>query len=299
MLKVGLIDVDSHNFPNVAVMKLSAYHKSRGDIVEWWNGFEGYDIVYKSRVFTDSYTTDHVTAINADRVICGGTGYDLHSELPREIEHQYPDYGIYQQFSDTAYGFLTRGCPRGCSFCIVSEKEGRISRQVADISEFCRGQLATSGAWVDFTQGLDVRLVTADNISLLNRIRIKCVHFAWDNPCEDLTQYFQQFMRLTAISKHRKPGVYVLTNFGSSHEEDLYRIYTLRDLGYDPYVMIYGKPSAPRQTRMLQRWCNNRIIFNSQPDFGKYDPAGIGDDVGLDIAAEWAGFKTAAGARKS
>lgn len=295
MLKVGLIDVDSHNFPNVAVMKLSAYHKSRGDAVEWWDGFKHYDIVYKSRVFTDSYTTDHVTAINADCVICGGTGYDLHSELSGEIEQQYPDYGMYPQFSHNAYGFLTRGCPRGCSFCIVSEKEGRISRQVADISEFCRGQreiklldpnilacteheklleqLSGSGAWVDFTQGLDIRLVTPDNATLLNRIKIKCVHFAWDNPKQDLTADFQRYMSLAKPNKHRKPGVYVLTNFGSTQDEDLERIYTLRDLGYDPYVMIYNKPSAPRQTRDLQRWCNNRIIFNVQPDFAKYDPS--------------------------
>lgn len=293
-MNIGLIDVDSHNFPNLALMKLSAYHKQRGDTVEWQDGFKHYDLVYQSRVFTDEYTIDHTTAINADKVICGGTGYDLDNRLMDEVEHQYPDYFIYPKFLE-AYGFLTRGCPRHCLFCIVSEKEGRCSMQVADLNEFWSGQqeiklldpnllacrnhervlcqLADSGAWVDFTQGLDIRLTTPDNIWILNKIKSKVIHFAWDNPSEDLIPHFQQFMRLTAISKHRKPGVYVLTNFGSTHEEDLYRIYTLRDLGYEPYVMIYNKSTAPRQTRLLQRWCNNRIIFNTEPDFTKYNPA--------------------------
>lgn len=66
--------------------------------------------------------------------------------------------------------------------------------------------------------------------------------------------------------------VYVLTNFNSTPEEDLARVYALRDLGYSPYVMIYNKDQAPQETRHLQRWCNNRLIFKAQPDFRKYDP---------------------------
>lgn len=293
-MNIGLIDVDSHNFPNLALMKISAYHKQHGDKVEWQNGFKHYDLVYQSRVFTDEYTTDHITVINADQVICGGTGYDLTNKLPDAVEHQYPDYSLYPKYAES-YGFLTRGCPRGCQFCVVAEKEGRCSIQVADLKEFWNGQreiklldpnllacrdhervlcqLADSGAWVDFTQGLDIRLTTPDNIWILNKINSTVIHFAWDNPEEDLTPHFQRFMRLTEISKHRKPGVYVLTNFSSTHEEDLYRIYTLRSLGYDPYVMIYNKSTAPRRTRLLQRWCNNRIIFNAEPDFAKYKPA--------------------------
>lgn len=295
-MKIGLIDVDSHNFPNLALMKLSAYHKQRGDAVEWQDGFKHYNLVYLSRVFTDEYTADHTTAISADKVMRGGTGYDLQNRLPDEVEHQYPDYSLYPKFS-AAYGFLTRGCPRHCPFCIVSEKEGRCSTQVANLNEFWSGQqeiklldpnllasanhediliqLARSGAWVDFTQGLDIRMTTPDNIRCLNLVKSKAIHFAWDNPREDLTSYFQRFMRLTAISKHRKPCVYVLTNFNSSHEEDLYRVYTLRDLGYEPYVMIYNKSTAPRQTRFLQRWVNNRIIFNTVPNFNQYKP-GLG-----------------------
>ena len=137
-MEVGLIDVDSHNFPNLALMKISAYHKNRGVHVEWWNGFKHYDVVYKSRIFTDEYSTDVDYCINADEVIKGGTGYDLKNALPYEVEHQYPDYGLYN-ITERAYGFLTRGCPRHCPFCIVSEKEGN-THTVADLSEFWRGQ---------------------------------------------------------------------------------------------------------------------------------------------------------------
>lgn len=139
-MRVGLIDVDGHNFPNLPLMKISAYHKSRGDSVEWYEPlFSGHmDKVYMSKVFT--FTPDYQYCINANEVIKGGTGYsypDGGEELPEEIEHIYPDYQLYKDaFPDTAYGFLTRGCPRGCDFCIVGKKEGRCARKVADLSEF-------------------------------------------------------------------------------------------------------------------------------------------------------------------
>ena len=94
-MNIGLIDVDSHNFPNLCLMKISAYHKGRGDNVEWWNGLKHYDVVYKSKVFDETYSQDMEYCINADEVICGGTGYDLKNKLPEEIEHQYPDYELY------------------------------------------------------------------------------------------------------------------------------------------------------------------------------------------------------------
>lgn len=122
-LKIGLIDVDSHNFPNLALMKISAYHKAMGDTVEWWWGFGEYDRVYMSKVFDDSYTQDQPEPINAKEVIKGGTGYSLDNALPYEIEHAAPDYSLYADLTTgTAYGFLTRGCPNGCPFCIVSKK---------------------------------------------------------------------------------------------------------------------------------------------------------------------------------
>ena len=134
-------------------------------------------------------------------------------------------------------------------------------------------QLAESRASVDFSQGLDIRLTTPDNVALLNRVRTKAVHFAWDNPDVDLTGYFRRFVELTAIMSDRRRRVYVLTNYGSTHEQDLYRVETLRGLGYDPYVMVYDRPSAPPITRHLQRWVNNKRIFHTVRDFADYAPA--------------------------
>ena len=124
-MKIGCVDVDGHNWPNLCLMKLSAYHKGRGDTVEMWRPEGWYDLVYKSRVFTDTYSKDNIYIANADQIIRGGTGYGPGPDLPDVVEHQRPDYSLYPQFSDIAYGFLTRGCPRHCSFCIVSDKIGR------------------------------------------------------------------------------------------------------------------------------------------------------------------------------
>lgn len=293
-MKVGLIDVDGHNFPNLALMKISAYHKNKGDEVEWCFPLFTYDIVYQSKVFDDTYSEDINWIPQADKVIKGGTGYGMDNVLPDEIEHIYPDYSLYPELTrDTAYGFLTRGCPRACKFCIVADKEGRRSYKVADLPEFwseqkyiklldpnilaCRehqdllGQLIESKAYVDFSQGLDIRLANEANIELLNKVKVKQIHFAWDNPKDDLTPYFREYARLAKHKPHGTYGmVYVLVNFDSSMEENLYRIYTLRDMGFNPYVMVYDKPNAPREIKNLQRWCNNKWIFKSCPDFKDY-----------------------------
>lgn len=292
-MKIGLIDVDNFrkrvSFPNLPLMKISAFHKACGDEVDWWIAFEKYDLVYKSKVF--DFTPEIEYPIQANRIVEGGTGYGLENRLPKEVEHIMPDYSLYPKFN-AAYGFLTRGCPRSCPFCIVSPKEGTQSIKVADLSEFWSGQrqiklldpnllactdhenllrqLIESGAWVDFTQGLDIRLVTKQNEELLKKVKVKNIHFAWDNPKENLSEHFRRFKEFSGID-YRKLGVYVLTNFNSTHEEDLNRIYTLRDLGYSPYVMIYNKASAPRETRLLQRWVNNRIIFGKVKRFEDYD----------------------------
>lgn len=285
--------MDGHRWPNLCLMKLSAYHKARGDTVEWYDERKHYDLVYMSRVFTDSYSRDYTGIVHADQIMRGGTGYDLKNRLPWEVEHTRPDYSLYPQFSGTAYGFLSRGCPRGCGFCIVGEKEGRKSKAVANLSEFWSGekeiklldanllacpdwkrllaQLADSRALVDFTQGLDIRLMTPEKVDALNKVRTKMLHFAWDNPEDDLTGYFREFAKLTNVQDCRKRRVYVLTNYGSSHEQDLYRIYTLRDLGYDPYVMIYEKSTAPPVTRKLQQWVNNKRLFWAVPNFSEFD----------------------------
>ena len=301
-MKVGLIDVDNYNktprFPNIALMKISAWHKAQGHDVEWWFGFEHYDRVYMSKVFDETFAQDFPFCINADEIIKGGTGYGLDNVLPYEIEHIYPDYSLYPQLTnDTAYGFLTRGCPRGCHFCIVAEKEGRRSVKVADLSEWWNGQknivlcdpnilaynghmdllqqLIDSGAWVEINQGIDCRLLTEQNIEAINEMKLKEIHFAWDYMHEEkrVLRGLELYAKMAARKPHGNFGmVYVLVNYDTTMEENLYRISKILDMGYDPYVMIYDKPHAPREVRLLQRWCNNKIIFRSEPDFYKYDP---------------------------
>ena len=303
-MKIGLIDVDGHHFPNLALMRISAYHKSIGDQVEWWFGdLVHYDIVYMSKIFSNDYSHDVPEPMNADKVVKGGTGYCITLEngkevfdksknvsLPPEVEKMFPDYSIYPEF-DFAVSMTSRGCPRGCSFCHVAAKEGRCAVRVADVSDFWNGQkeikvldpnitacrekrdlmrqYKETGALLDFTQGLDIRLLNEQDIEDINEMRLKTIHFAWDNPKENLEPKFKMF-----AEQFRRKGkigtVYCLTNFNSTIDEDLYRIYTLRELGYDPYVMVYNKPSADKQIRRLQRWCNNKIIFKSCPNFEDY-----------------------------
>ena len=296
-LKIGLIDVDGHNYPNLALMKISAWHKAHGDTVEWWWGFVHYDRVYMSKVFDETYTPDMPEPLNADEVIKGGTGYGLENKLPYEVEHIYPDYSLYPDLTrDTAYGFLSRDCHRGCHFCIVAEKEGRRSVKAADLPEWWNGQknivlmdpnliackdhmellqqLIDSKAWVDMNQGIDCRLLTEQNIEAINQIKLKNIHFAWDYMREE--KRVIAGLELYAKLANRKVNgafgtVYCLTNYDTTMEENLYRIYKLWDMGYFPYVMIYDKPHAPKEIKRLQRWCNNRFIFKSCQRFEDYN----------------------------
>ena len=312
-MNIGLIDVDGHNYPNLPLMKLSAWHKRKGDNVEWYiptqHGFPlpPMDKVYMSKVF--SFTPDYPYYVNADEVIKGGSGYCISlvdgreifdkskdNELPAEIEHIYPDYGLYG-IADTAYGFLSRGCPRGCDFCHVAAKEGRCSHKVADLSEFWHGQknivlcdpnliacrewkdllqqLIDSGAKVNINQGIDIRIMTDEKAEMIGKLRVDSVHFAWDR-YEDkncIIPKFKAFKEITGWDA-RKMSVYVLTNFNTTIEQDLERIYTLRDLGYNPYVMVYNKEHTKSRdpVRYLQRWVNNRKIFKTIKRFEDYDP---------------------------
>lgn len=308
-MRIGLIDVDGHNFPSLPLMKISAYHKQNGDHVEWYNPMiSGHmDKVYLSKVF--SFTQDYMYNIDADEIIRGGTGYAIKlvdgkeiydktkdHPLPNEVEHIYPDYELYG-ITDTAYGFLTRGCPRGCDFCHVEAKEGRCSVKVADLSEFWKGQkkivlcdpnliackdwkellqqLIDSQAWVDINQGIDIRMMTEEKAEMLSKIKLKTLHFAWDRYDDkgNIVPKLKMFKDVTGID-YRKLIVYVLVNFNTTQEQDLERIYTIRDLGYSPYVMVYDKEhTKPSDSvRRMQRWVNNNIIFRSVRKFEDYKP---------------------------
>lgn len=310
-MKIGLIDVDGHNFPNIPLMKISAWHKRQDHTVEMYSPlFTGHcDIAYMSKVF--SFTPDFQYYIDADRVIKGGSGYAIQTingreiyrkendqQLPEEIEHIYPDYDLYPELcKDTAYGFLTRGCPRGCDFCHVKDKEGRRSIKVADLSEFWGGQknivlcdpnliackewkellqqLIDSKAKININQGIDIRMMNEEKAEMIKKLRVESVHFAWDRyeDKEKIIPKFKAFQEITGWG-NRKLNVYVLVNFNTTLEQDLERIYTLRDMGYTPYVMVYDKEhtKSTDTVRMLQRWVNNKRIFRTTARFEEYDP---------------------------
>lgn len=310
-MRIGLIDVDGHNYPNLPLMKLSAWHKAKGDHVEWYQPMlSGHmDKVYMSKVF--SFTPDYEYFIDADEIEKGGSGYSIelvdgkevfnkksHKDLPYEIEHIYPDYSLYPQMTkDTAYGFLSRGCPRGCSFCHVAAKEGQCSHKVADLSEFWHGQknielldpnilacaewkdllqqIIDSKAKVNFNQGLDIRLMTEEKAEMLSRIKVSAIHFARDRiEDKDLIQpKFEMFRRMSKI-RNKDLQVYVLCGDREREvtEGDMYRIHWLREHGYAPYVMLYDKEHLPKgsELRQLQRWVNNRFIFWQCGTFAEY-----------------------------
>lgn len=308
-MRIGLIDVDGgKTFPNIALMKISAWHRARGDNVLWYEPFdEWFDVVYMSKVF--SFSPDYDQVIRATEVRRGGTGYcftyeggkeiyhpEMDNGLSNEIEHMFPDYSLYPHLTeDTAFGFLTRGCPRGCDFCIVGKKEGRCSQKVAELSEFWNGQknivlcdpnilackdwkdllqsLIDSKSWVDFNQGLDIRLMTEEKAKMLSRIKVKELHFAWDR-YEDKDMILPKFKlfakHFSRLMHGHRAVVYTLVNFDTTLEQDLDRIYTLRDMGYWAYVMIYDKEHCDPIYKKLQRWVNMRSTFAKVERFEDY-----------------------------
>lgn len=307
-----MIDCDAKNaknpFPNLCLMKLSAWHKKQGDTVEMYFPFSGeYDKVYVSKVF--SFSPDYEHFIFAKEVVYGGSGFaikmdngsevynkDHDKPLPNEIEHIYPDYSLYG-IKDTAYGFMTRGCPRGCSFCHVKNMQGQVAHKVADLSEFWNGQknivlldpnisackewkdvfqqLIDSRAYVDFSQGLDIRLMTDEKIEILSKIKSKGVHFAWDRyeDKEIILPKLIHFKQTTGWDR-RKIIVYCLIGDRDRKvlDTDIERIMTMREIGVYPYVMIYDKESLPRshELKKLQRWVNNRFMWESNATFNDY-----------------------------
>jgi hypothetical protein len=318
-MKIGLWS-DAVNFPSLPLMKISAYHKARGDTVKLIDDFsERFDLAYCSKTF-------NLPAIKkiprltqtpvADKIIYGGTGLAIEvidgkeryikakdPGLPNEIEHIYPDYGLYSELTrNTAFGFLTRGCSNACPFCVVSSKEGVKSVRVAELSEFWHGQrnitvmdanllacenaedlllsLIQSKASVDFTQGLDARYVDEYTARLLCGMNIKMAHFAFD-----LMQNEAAVIRgLSLFRKHfqksdRHCKVYILTNYNTTHAEDWYRVKKAMDLGFQPDVRIYRKGTHSQFLTDLSRWANFSRLYRSCT-FADYVPRKDGKSCG-------------------
>jgi hypothetical protein len=282
------------------------------------NCSERCDVAYVSKTFNLPLTKipqlSHMP--NADKVYCGGTGFAIslvegkerydrakNPPLPDAVEHIYPDYGLYPTLTtDTAFGFLTRGCPNRCGFCIVSGKEGAQSVEVAELAEFWHGQkniklmdanllacpsrerlinaLIASKARIDFTQGLDARFVDEGIARLLCQANIKMVHFAFD-----LTQNEPEILRgLRIFKKHfhgtdRHCKVYVLTNYNTAPAEDWQRVRMVMELGYRPDVRIYQKGTESRFLTDLARWANNPRFYRSC-SFADYVPRKDGKRCG-------------------
>lgn len=281
------MDVDGHNFPNLALMKLSAWHKSQGDQVEFVFELSDYDIIYKAKVFT--FTEDRTTALNADKIIQGGTGYhDYVTLLPYEAEHIMPDYSLYGK--DFALGFATRGCPNKCPWCVVPEKEGKI-RANTDIYEFWNGQknivfldnnmmahengllqlenCIKEGIKVDCNQGLDARLIAKDieiqkllaRVKWTKFIRVACDH---KSQMEDVAISVRQVRKFS----NRITPFFVYTLIQDDIQDALDRIYFLRALKYvDPFAQPYRdfetNKEPPKIQKKLARWVNMKAVFRS------------------------------------
>lgn len=290
---IGLIDVDGHSgFPNLALMKISSYWKSQGQAVEWaMPMFGDYDVLYSSKVFTFSQEPEY-NHYRYNVLEKGGTGYSIPKTLPKEMDVVHsPDYTIYPN-CDYSIQFYSRGCIRQCPFCLVREKEGKIHPvepmelnpkgkwvEVLDNNFFANPEwksavkeLDRGGQPVKF-HGVDVRIMDEEQAWWLNKLKLKTgIHIAWDLPQLDLTD------RLKAMVKHISPykiTCYVLVGFNSTIEQDLNRIYTLRDLGITPFVQPYrdfeNKRSPTQYEKDLARWVNQRVAFKLC-DFENFSP---------------------------
>lgn len=295
-------------YPNLALCKIAAWHKAQGDEVEWATMFEHYDIVYKSKIF--NFSPDDLYAYNADKIIKGGTGYDIASKLPDEIDRTYPDYSIYPSIpDDVAYGFLTRGCPNKCKWCVVPRKEGSI-RPYMDVDEiatetrrklvlmdnnilaagdYCLEQfekIIKRGYAVDFNQALDARLVTPQHAKLLakmkwkeNRIRFGCDTFSQIQDCENamdfinMNGYKGEYFLYTMIQGNLRADYRRIHYWWKKLQEGRRHLIPGRPIyAYaQPYRDPDKKNIVPQWEKDMAQWCNKRQIF-TQCDFKDFEP---------------------------
>lgn len=296
-MRIGLIDVDRTKFPNLALMKISAYHKKKGDIVEWANPLFGkYDVVYKSKIFT--FTPDNQDTYECS-IVKGGTGYSLTAKLPAEIDSCTPDYTIYSNVDKkTAYGFLTRGCPNKCKWCVVPIKEGPIQpyRDVEEIAVEGRTNLilmdnnilacdyglsqiekiVKNKYRVDFNQALDARLVTEDIAKTLAQVKwLSPIRFGCDTP----KQISECEKAMALIDKYReRPAHYLMYTM---IDNDINEAYTrLSYFRNNNRVRIVAQPYRdfsnplqviPQWQKDMSRWAMRREFYASC-DFKQFSP---------------------------
>lgn len=285
-MKIGMWSLDS-KWPNLALMKLSTYHKARGDDVEIYSGElynDFYDKVYISKVFKGINVPGmHELPTIQKNWDIGGSGYDLVKTLPDNIEHLMPDYSLYN--CNYSLGFTTRGCFRHCEFCIVPSKEGKLRRN-ADIYEFwdrrhkkimlldnnllglpehffkITEQIQKENLKVDFNQGLDIRIITEPIVKRLSLLKTgPKLRFAWDNPRDEM--HILKGIKL--LLRYIRPGklmFFVLVGFNSTLEEDLHRIKVLRSYKIDPFVMVYNRQGNISVLSRLGQWNNRYFLKN-------------------------------------
>lgn len=288
---VGIHDSDKTKFPNLALMKISAWHKARGDDVQWFMPVERYDRVYSSKVFTFTPENPYLPA----DTIKGGTGYGIYENLPDCMDAMFPDYSIYPD-CHYAIGFLTRGCIRHCSWCVVPKKEGSIrpystwqqvkrpdSRDLVLMdnnilaSEFGIAQLVSmigQDVRIDCNQGLDARLVTPEIADILSRLKwIRFIRTACDTDSEmDAVEKMTRMLNLGGVLPYRI-FVYVLVRDIESAER---RVQFLRNLGVDifaqPYRDLENNILPTQEQRDFARWVNVKSVFKAVPSFRQYVP---------------------------
>ena len=284
---IALLDVDS-TIPNLALMKISTFHKKLGHKVVWYDPLwrDVYDKVYASTVFKFSDKT-----IIDPTMEVGGTGWDYKITLPPEIDNCQPDYTLYGYPHNI--GFTMRGCRFRCKFCVVPQKEGKPyeentideiwEQRDSDFIVLLDNDFFGNPNWqarideikkfdlrVNFSQGLNIRIITEEQAAALASVRFsninrtkKQVHFAWDQFGKGTERLIDKGIKLVTDAgiKPAQMAFYVLIGFNTTPEQDLYRVQKLRDIGCDPYVMPYDK-SNPYQQKFA-RWVNHKAIFKS------------------------------------
>ena len=278
-MKISLHDSDATGYPNLALMKLSAFHKAQGDSVAWFDPlFNDADKVYSSKVFTFSAPDAYLPAMTHK----GGTGNDLSVTLPDAIEHAMPDYGLYG--IDYSMGFVTRGCPRKCSYCFVPDKEGDI-RANADVFEFLAHKklvlmdnnilahqhgieqiekIAKMGVAVDFNQGLDARLIDDQMARILSHLKwLAPLRLACDSPAMiEPVRKAVECLRWHNVTPSRY-FCYVLVK---SVDEAVEVVRFLKSMNVDPFCQPFRDPKGTEPTNIQKafaRWADMKAEYKS------------------------------------